>query len=198
MRQANDAEENNALVVLESQKKNYVQETVITNPTLKGIATGKSTPNPKGKGTQVAAVEKTTNPNGNGTREACIKERTKDWVHRSFGPSKEVLNVTLNPSCQDIPSQTLEESPKGIESTRVNKNGGSIWSDEVQSMDDQYDANSSTRNNEQMGNIQEVHADAGCPNATVNPSLQKTRVENSKGAKKHQSIPLARVDKGSL
>lgn len=55
-----------------------------------------------------------------GTKISATKENTIDWVQRSFGEHKEVMNVTLNHSSHDIPSQTSEASPTSTRDTTQN------------------------------------------------------------------------------
>lgn len=51
-------------------------------------------------------------PIENGQKATTIKEKTINWVQRSLGMHKEHINVTLNHSCKDIPSQIFVKSPE--------------------------------------------------------------------------------------
>lgn len=53
-------------------------------------------------------------------------------------------NVTLNHSCQGIPSQTLVDSPKSTEATRIDSQ---LWGDEVQLL--AYNSEANKRLNEE-------------------------------------------------
>lgn len=65
----------------------------------------------------VAANIVNPNPSSIGFGEDEHNERTIDWVQRRFGPPKEVLNVTMNQSCLEVPSQTIEDSSKAHNAT---------------------------------------------------------------------------------
>lgn len=74
--------------------------------------------NPKGNEILFAAKEKLPNPVDTGIEEGNKKESPLDWVHRYFGTSKEYMkqiNVTINHSFYEIPSQTYENSGKNGE-----------------------------------------------------------------------------------
>lgn len=49
------------------------------------------------------------------------KASTVDWVQEIFVTTKETLNVPLNHSCQEIPSQTFDISPKSTGTPRFHK-----------------------------------------------------------------------------
>lgn len=92
---------------------------------------------------------KSPNHTGNGIENASIKESTFDWVQRRFGTPKEVLNVSLNHSCHEVPSQIFLESPKSTGATRGDR---SLWSDEVQELEDNSEVNISIEVDDQGGN----------------------------------------------
>lgn len=52
----------------------------------------------------MVATSSSPNPNGNGNEDDIRKERMVDWVARRFGAACEDINVTINYSCQEIPS----------------------------------------------------------------------------------------------
>lgn len=97
------------------------------------------------------------NPSNNGIKDATTKERTVDWVQRCFGTQNEDLNVNLNHSCHEVPSQTFVESPKSTGAIRGDRQ---LWSDEVPEFDDDSEANTSTRANDQRGNLQLEQVDS--------------------------------------
>lgn len=107
------------------------------------------------------------NPSGNRIKDTATKQRTVDWVQRSFGTHKEALSVTLNHLCQEVPSQTFVESPKLTGATRGSRQ---LWSDEVQEFDDDFEANISTKTDDQMCNLQLEQANIVDIRSTVNPS----------------------------
>lgn len=83
-----------------------------------------------------------------GIEEANINESTLDWVHRYFGTSKEELkqlNVTVNHSCQEIPSQTFDDSTLNKVSKNKVTPAKSLWSDEVDNMELIDDANNAQK-----------------------------------------------------
>ncbi|OIT36040.1 hypothetical protein A4A49_14819 [Nicotiana attenuata] len=88
------------------------------------------------------------------SRDGINKELTIDWVHRRFGTDKEELRQ-LN-----------------VNSART------LWSEEVQEIDDQKGATSKAENNEKRQTIQEQKT-GNTVQATVNPSSSKTRVDCS-------------------
>lgn len=92
------------------------------------------------------------NPCGTGNRDIVTKERIVDWVQRRFGTTNEALNVTLINSCQEVSSQYFPESAK---STRATRNGRSLWSDGVQVIEDNYEANNSPTIDDQRDNTHE-------------------------------------------
>lgn len=123
---------------------------IISNPKDPGITleANKGTSNPiRVKENMEAGKENLKgdrSPNLSGTRivDAAIMERMVDWVKRRFGTSKEVHNVTLYHSCQKVPYQTFVDSPKSIGATKGDK---SLWSDEVLELEDNSEATTSTR-----------------------------------------------------
>ncbi|OIT33173.1 hypothetical protein A4A49_07144 [Nicotiana attenuata] len=121
-----------------------------------------------------------------------------DWVYRSFGSTKEAINVTMNQSCQEEPSQTIEDSSKEINVTSATNDGNSLWSDEVGLMEENYIATISANGKDRRHTIQEKQADNVYHNATVNPSIQQTRVKDIHGSKIHHSKRPTGVDKGSV
>lgn len=74
--------------------------------------------NPSGERNKV--VKSAPSPTNNGSRDELTKERTVDWVARRFGAAREYIKVTTNYSCQEITSQTLDDSSKGIETSHTN------------------------------------------------------------------------------
>ncbi|OIT29626.1 hypothetical protein A4A49_16249 [Nicotiana attenuata] len=97
--------------VLHNEKSKANMEKNV-NPTPTGIA------NPMGNGIQSAAKDNVPNPTTSGNEKANIRESTLECVHRNFGTNKEELrrlNVPVNHLCQEIPSQTFEESDKNGE-----------------------------------------------------------------------------------
>lgn len=107
---ANDGEDLIELVVYDGKDKEAAHETVNPNPK----ETGKLSPNTKEIGIQVAATVTNPNPKSTGIREVANKDQTVEWVHMTFGTLKELLNVTINQSCQEVPSQILDVPKKGI------------------------------------------------------------------------------------
>ncbi|OIT06931.1 hypothetical protein A4A49_03443 [Nicotiana attenuata] len=66
-------------------------------------------------------------PTDQRTDDGANKESTIDWVHRRFGTSKEELrqlNVTINQSCHEIPSQTYAENQSGSSQLSLSKKKG--------------------------------------------------------------------------
>lgn len=67
------------------------------------------------------------------------KETIIEWVHKQFGTSKDELrklNVTTNHSCQDIPSQSYDDTGNLDDGNEVSSKKA-LWSDEVDNMDGQ-------------------------------------------------------------
>lgn len=125
------------------------KENTISNPKDVGITTAakEGTISPSNTGIRVEehgnpVGSKIPNPKRNGIGDADNKERIVNWVQRMFGPLKEVLNVTLNHSYQEVPSQTFVEPPK---STRETRGDRSLLSDEIEGLADNSKANTSTR-----------------------------------------------------
>ncbi|OIT26693.1 hypothetical protein A4A49_35638 [Nicotiana attenuata] len=97
------------------------------------------------------------------------KESKIEWVRRKFGTSKEELkqlNVTVNHSCQEIPSQTFDDSAMNKEINNEVTSTKVLWSDEVDYMEMNYDGS----------NIEKISQGGGKDNqkadlttATVNP-----------------------------
>lgn len=83
------------------------------------------------------------------------KEITVDWFHRRFGTTKEAINVTMNQSCQEEPSQTIEDSSKEINVTVATNDGNSLWRDEVGIMEENYGATISAKGKDQRHTTQE-------------------------------------------
>lgn len=82
---------------------------MISNPT----PTGKATP--KKNGTKSTGKENIPNPTVHGIEETNMKESIIEWVNRRFSTNKDELrelNVTANNSCQEVPSQNLNDSTK--------------------------------------------------------------------------------------
>lgn len=126
------------------------------------------------------------------------KEITVDWFHRRFGTTKEAINVTMNQSCQEEPSQTIKDSSKEINVTIATNDGNSLWSDEVGIMEENYGATISAKGKNQRHTTQEKQADNVYHNAIISPSIQQTRVKDIQGSKMQHSKRLAGVDKGSV
>ncbi|XP_070046536.1 uncharacterized protein [Nicotiana tomentosiformis] len=81
-----------------------------------------------------------------GIDEGVNKESTIEWVHRRFGTSKEELrelNVTINQSCHEVPSQTYENSGQLEEHNEVNSRK-TLWSDEADEMEAQIGSTNAT------------------------------------------------------
>ncbi|OIT22801.1 hypothetical protein A4A49_31374 [Nicotiana attenuata] len=90
---------------------------------------------PDGKGEDKAAKDGTSNPTGEGIhKEEAIsspnpmdtgnevdirRERTVNWVARRFGAALEDINFTINYSCQEIPSQTIDDHSRGLGATEA-------------------------------------------------------------------------------
>lgn len=117
-------------------------------------------------------MEKNDTPSGTGIGDAVVKETTVDWVQRSFGTPKEVLNVTLNHACHEVPSQ-LKESPRAITSTGATRRGSALWSDEVNEFKANIDTNIRSTLGNQTCNTQETQISTFDNTTTENPSLQK-------------------------
>lgn len=82
------------------------------NPTPTGIS------KPMGNGNQSTTKDNVPNPTNSGIKEDNMRESTLERVQKRFGTNKEELrqlNVHVNHSCQEIPSQTFEESDKNGE-----------------------------------------------------------------------------------
>ncbi|OIT27581.1 hypothetical protein A4A49_38450 [Nicotiana attenuata] len=121
------------------------------NPTPSGIV------KPIGNRIQISEKDKAYNPINARIEKANMKESTLEWVHRRFGANKQEirqLNVTLNNSYHEIPSQTFEESNKIGEVQEVNS-GRRLWSDEVELMDDPTSEKTSSGMEESRSNKQE-------------------------------------------
>lgn len=90
----------------------------------------------------------TREPTASGTelKGPATKETTASWVQRSFGTQKPVLNVTLNHSCQEIPSQTFGDLPN---STRGDTK---LYSDEVQQSECNPQVNTSLKIEDRRSN----------------------------------------------
>ncbi|OIS99512.1 hypothetical protein A4A49_09155 [Nicotiana attenuata] len=165
-------------------KKEAVQK-VLNNDEAEANKGNKSNPiatrtsSPKKYGSTSASKEKNPNPIVFGIEEANKKDSTIEWVHSRFGTNKEELrqlNVTINHSCHEIPSHTFEESTKVNATDNEATFGYPLWSDEVENMVKNNEENS-TRMHAQTGGVQGKTADL-IPPAKVNPSAQKSRVEN--------------------
>lgn len=68
--------------------------------------------------------------------------RTMHWVQNISGTQKEPINVTLNQSCQEIPSQTFMESPNSTGATRADNQ---VCNDEFQNSVSKSDTNTTLR-----------------------------------------------------
>lgn len=126
------------------------------------------------------------------------KEYTIDWVHRRFDTSKEELrqlNVTINHSCQEIPSQTYPESGKLEDLDKVNSTKG-LWSDAVKIEDDQLDKTKTIGSKVNVDNNQLQKVGSG-EVATVNPNPTKIRVEGNLSSTIKQAQPVIEGDRGT-
>nr|XP_016515100.1 PREDICTED: uncharacterized protein LOC107831823 [Nicotiana tabacum] len=180
--------------VVEKVLKKDLEEAKKTNPN--PTSTGKSSL--KKNGVQSEA-KKVPNPSVTGIEETNKRESTLEWVHRRFGTSKEELremNVVVNHSCHDVPSQTYDDS-KDIEENNEVRSGGALWSDEVEIMENEASINLSNRNKEERGNKQEKHIAAASPISRVNPSTSLTRVEAGEEARQCTTNPTPRVEQGT-
>ncbi|OIT00903.1 hypothetical protein A4A49_23935 [Nicotiana attenuata] len=131
-----------------------------------------------------------------GIEEANKKESTIEWVHRRFGTSKEELremNVTLNHSCHEIPSQTYDDS-KGNEANIEASSGRMLWSDEAEIMEVGKTTNNSTKSKEERGIMLEKVAATITPLSTVNPIISETRVEG--GERDNKSLTNLMIEGG--
>lgn len=84
-----------------------------------------SSSSPKEVGVTVATKSCNPNPTSRGIGVEASKERMVDCVHKRIGNLKEVLNVIMNQSCQEVSSQMIQDSSKAIENTRATKNNSS-------------------------------------------------------------------------
>lgn len=93
---------------------------------------------PKRNGVQSVTNEKCPNPADTRIVEANKKESTIKWVPRRFGANKEdlkQLNMTINESSQEMPSQTSENSTEFNEVNNEITSGRQMWSDKVEIME---------------------------------------------------------------
>ncbi|OIT33309.1 hypothetical protein A4A49_09719 [Nicotiana attenuata] len=137
------------------------------------------------------------NPNATRIKDATIKESMVDWVQRSFGAHKEALNVTLNHSCQEIPSQTLVESPrdntqleqadKGNNMSTVNPRSLEIRVEDFEGTNDQRpiqligaDTGTKEESRNTGGSIIASTGKKDC-NGVVNPRRTTQVLDNSRG-----------------
>lgn len=98
--------------------------------------------------------------------------------------------MTINHSCHEIPSQTLEESTKLNAADYEATSGYQLWSDEVENREENNEENS-TRLYVQTGRVRGKTVDLITP-ATLKPSTQKSRVEDSKELNKKHGTPSAK------
>lgn len=84
-----------------------------------------------------------------------------------------------------MPSQTFVDSPKSIGETRGDR---PLCTDEVQELEDNSKANTSTGVEDQMGNTQLELADKVDNRSIVNPSLQEIRVEDIEKTNAQQHV----------
>lgn len=109
-----------------------------------------SNPTPSGKtspkkiGIQNAGKKNHPNSSVKGVEDENKKKSMIEWVHR-FGTSEEELknpNVTATHSCQEIPSQTVEDPKKNVANSEITS-GNSLWSDGMDNMENKnYENNS--------------------------------------------------------
>lgn len=118
------------------------------------------------------------------------------WVHRRFGTSKEDLremNVTVNHSCHEIPSQTYDDS-KYIEANIEVSFGTTLWSDDVEIMENETNSNLSPKSKEERHNKQPTLASTLSPKSIVNPRISKSRVKVGEGAGQPIADSIVGVD----
>lgn len=121
--------------IMETNENQFIQQVRITeNPTS----------NSKGVGLTKSPTNVDTMIKGETTNVRII-----DWVQERFGKYKETLNVTLHHSCEEIPFQTLVESPKPTGATITDKQ---TWSDDVHDSEFNSESNTSIRVGEQRCN----------------------------------------------
>lgn len=114
------------------------------------IEANKANPTPTGKASPKKALIKILateipipNPSEARNPEVNKRESTIEWIHRRFGTSKEELrelNVTVNQSCQEVPSQTYEDFKENGANIEVSS-GTALWGDEVAIMEADIDTN---------------------------------------------------------
>lgn len=116
-----------------------------------------------------------------------------------FGTSKEELrelNVIVNHSCHEIPSQTYEDSGKNETNIEVDSSR-SLWSDEFDDIQTQIGTTITTGDKENEGNMQVQLPNTSNPNATINPRALKTRVDSNMSFSKQQPIQPDGDNKGT-
>ncbi|OIT05236.1 hypothetical protein A4A49_01709 [Nicotiana attenuata] len=157
------------------------------NPSPNGI------PSTAPKGDQEVIKANSYAPKDQNFEERVNKESNINRVHRRFGTSKEELkqlNVTTNHSCQEIPSQTHEDSGKIDELNEVNSKN--LWSDEVEVLESQQVEEQVIGSNANKSTNQ-VQKTRNPGDATVNPSSCQIRVEdNSSSMMKQAEISIVR------
>lgn len=86
------------------------------------------------------------------------------------------LNVTVNKSCQEIPSQTLDDSDKNVANNGINS-GNYLQGDEEEIIENNSDENNAGKTAQFAGKKSQTVA--LIPAATVNPIDLETRVVNN-------------------
>lgn len=162
----------------------------------------KANPTPTGKGSSMTAgspnmAKQIPSPSliGIGIDEVNKKESIIEWVHRRFGTSMEELremNVTGNHSCQEIPSQTYDDSKEHGTNIEVSY-GTTLWSDEVEIVENDTNENLSPKSKEESHNKQADLASNLSPKSTVNPRSSKPRVEDGEGIGQPTADPIVGV-----
>ncbi|OIT28637.1 hypothetical protein A4A49_27574 [Nicotiana attenuata] len=136
-------------------------------------------------------------PNGNGHKYELRKERTVGWVAKRFHAAREDVNVTTNYSCEEIPSQTIDESSKGIETSETMTDARKAWGDEVEEMEITNALDVNDNDIEIAGNSQDLKKGDFEALVTINPSCPKIRVEDSSTSKLKQLVPSIGGDRES-
>ncbi|OIS97192.1 hypothetical protein A4A49_19961 [Nicotiana attenuata] len=147
---------------------------------------------PNNKRIQNVAKENSPNPRSSRIEETNKKKFTIEWVHRRFGTSKEELkelNFTVNHSCQDIPSQSIDDSEKNVATNEI-YSSRSLCSDELELMENKTDGNNVGKHT-QKGE-EENQTNTLIQAAMVNPSGLQTR------AKDDMSHTMNSGEQGSL